>query len=81
MHGDSTVIDALGTIACPVLVVVGADDDPSYRGGSAYLAEKIPGARLLEIPGAGHDVHRDRPAEVSAALLEMADACVGRRLG
>lgn len=74
MHRDSSVIDALSAIACPVLVVVGVDDDASYRGGSAYLAEKIPGARLLEIPGAGHDVHRDRPAEVSAALLEMAQA-------
>lgn len=74
MHRDSTVIDALAAIACPVLVVVGADDGELYRAGSSYIAEKIPGARLLEIAGAGHDVHRDRPDEVSAALLEMAGA-------
>jgi pimeloyl-ACP methyl ester carboxylesterase len=57
-----------------VLVVVGADDGELYKVGGTYIAGKIPGARLLEIPGARHDVHRDRPAEVSTALLEMARA-------
>jgi pimeloyl-ACP methyl ester carboxylesterase len=79
MHRDSKVIDALGTIAYPTLVVVGADDDELYRGGSNYIAGKIPGARLVEIPGAGHDVHRDRFAEVGAVLVEFAQGLSGLR--
>jgi pimeloyl-ACP methyl ester carboxylesterase len=74
MHRDSTVIDSLSAISCPVLVVVGADDGELYKAGSAYIAGKIAGARLVEIPGAGHDVHRDRPGEVSALLVDMARA-------
>lgn len=44
----------LAGIACPTLVIVGADDKISPRAEMAALAAAIPGARLTEIPGAGH---------------------------
>jgi pimeloyl-ACP methyl ester carboxylesterase len=69
---DSLVIDGLGGIACPTTVIVGADDLPIYVAGSRHLAANIPGARLVEVPGAGHDVHRERPAEVAAVIAELA---------
>ncbi|HEX6492494.1 MAG TPA: alpha/beta fold hydrolase [Candidatus Dormibacteraeota bacterium] len=69
---DSLVIDGLGGIACPTAVIVGADDLPIYVAGCRYLAANIPGARLVEVPGAGHDVHRERPDAIAAAIAELA---------
>jgi pimeloyl-ACP methyl ester carboxylesterase len=44
--------EAVGSISCPVLVAVGETDD---IGGSPHrLAELIPGAEALEIPGRNH---------------------------
>jgi pimeloyl-ACP methyl ester carboxylesterase len=58
-----------GEIDIPVLVCWGADDTwvPVDRGRE--LAARIPGARLRILPGAGHLVQEDRPAELTAALL------------
>jgi pimeloyl-ACP methyl ester carboxylesterase len=58
-----------GTIAIPVLVCWGTDDEwiPVAKGHE--LADRIPGARLQLIPGAGHLVQEDAPAVLTAALL------------
>lgn len=63
--------DRYPTIGIPVTVVWGEDDTwvPVERGRE--LAERIPGAQLQVIPGAGHLVPEDRPAELTAALLEF----------
>jgi pimeloyl-ACP methyl ester carboxylesterase len=74
---DSLVIDGLGDIACPTAVIVGADDLPVYVAGSRYLAANIPDAWLVEVPGAGHDVHRERPEAVAAVLAELAEKLWG----
>ena len=74
---DSLVIDGLGDIACPTAVIVGAGDLPVYVAGSRYLAGHLPDARLVEVPGAGHDVHRERPAAVAAAIAELGDRVWG----
>ncbi|MGP3999704.1 alpha/beta fold hydrolase [Streptomyces sp. 8N706] len=59
-----------GEIALPVLVCWGADDTwiPQERGRE--LATVIPGARLHLVPGAGHLVQEDAPAELTATLLD-----------
>jgi 2-succinyl-6-hydroxy-2,4-cyclohexadiene-1-carboxylate synthase len=59
--------NALPSLAMPVLVVCGARDD-LYAPIAERMASLIPGARLLRIDGAGHDVPGDRPAELRAAL-------------
>ena len=61
----------LGEIRCPVLVLVGALDAISPPAEMRAIAEAIPGARLVEIPGAGHMSPMERPAEVNAAILDF----------
>ncbi|MGW2327340.1 alpha/beta fold hydrolase [Streptomyces sp. NPDC001700] len=58
-----------GEIALPVLVCWGTDDAwiPVARGRE--LADRIPGARLRLIEGAGHLVQEDAPAELAATLV------------
>ncbi|MHA6631063.1 alpha/beta fold hydrolase [Pseudonocardia sichuanensis] len=72
---DQRYTDAMqeryATIGVPVLVCWGEDDSwvPVERGRE--LADRIPGAQLRIIPGAGHLVQEDRPAELTAALVEF----------
>ncbi|MGW0698477.1 alpha/beta fold hydrolase [Streptomyces sp. NPDC002867] len=62
-----------GSVDVPVLVCWGEDDAwiPATRGKE--LADRIPGARLQPIAGAGHLVQEDAPAELTAALLGFLD--------
>ncbi len=65
---DDAVIASLPAIAVPTLVLVGADDAP-FRAASDYMAAKIPGARKVVIPGAGHAANIDQPETFNAAVL------------
>jgi pimeloyl-ACP methyl ester carboxylesterase len=60
----------LGSIGVPTLVVWGDADPwlPATLG--AELAERIPGARLELLPGAGHLVQEDEPGELTRLLAE-----------
>src|SRR5919201_557159 len=61
--------DRLAGLRCPTLVVAGALD-AKFAVLAAEMAAAIgPAAHLELVPGAGHAVHLERPAEV-AALLE-----------
>jgi pimeloyl-ACP methyl ester carboxylesterase len=68
LHHDSMVIDRLAEITCPAVAICGGDDRPVYVTGCRYLADRLPDARLVEIAGAAHEPHIDRPDEVTAAL-------------
>jgi pimeloyl-ACP methyl ester carboxylesterase len=71
---DARVIESLPAIAVPSLVVVGADDTP-FLNASSYMAAKIPGAKLVTIPAAGHAANIDQPEAFNAAVLGfLADA-------
>lgn len=59
---------ALASIAIPTLVVVGAQDALTPPADAQAMADAIPGARLTEIPGAGHLAPMERPGAVAAAL-------------
>ena len=61
----------LPTIDCPTLLIVGREDAISSPAEMARMARAIPGARLVEIPAAGHMAPLERPAEVNAALLQF----------
>lgn len=67
---DGRAIESLATIAVPALVVVGEHDEP-FLAGSKHMAEKVPGARLALVPGAGHSPQDSHPQEVLAQLLEL----------
>jgi 2-succinyl-6-hydroxy-2,4-cyclohexadiene-1-carboxylate synthase len=57
----------LGELRMPVLLV-GGEDDAEYLGVADAMAARIPRAVVTEVPGAGHSVVGERPAEVAAAL-------------
>ena len=65
---NARVIESLPSIAVPSLVVVGADDTP-FLAASDYMAAKIPGAKKVVIPGAGHSANIDQPALFNTAVL------------
>jgi pimeloyl-ACP methyl ester carboxylesterase len=65
---DARVIEVLPDIKVPSLVVVGADDTP-FLAASDYMATKIPGAKKLVIPSAGHAVNIDQPQAFIDAVL------------
>ena len=68
------VMDRLGEIHVPTLVLVGAKDmmtPPKYAG---FLAQGIKGASLVTIEGAGHSPMLDKPAEVAAAIQPFLDS-------
>lgn len=65
---DSRVIDSLSTIAVPTLVIVGERDEP-FRAAADYMTTRIPGARQVVIPGAGHAANIDQPEAFNQAVL------------
>ena len=77
-HHDSMVIDRLAEITCPTLVICGADDRPVYVTGVRYLADRLASATLVEIEGAAHEPHVDKPDEVIAALRAHEALLTGR---
>lgn len=63
------VTSGLGRVRAPALVVVGEEDALKPRRLAGELAERIAGAEFLIIPGAGHALCLERPAEFNTALL------------
>lgn len=61
----------LPQIAVPTLVVVGEHDALTPPSGARAMAEAIPGARTVVVPGAGHLTPLERPDEVNSALIEL----------
>jgi pimeloyl-ACP methyl ester carboxylesterase len=70
---DAGVIEMLPHIKVPSLVVVGADDTP-FLGASDYMAAKIPGARKVVIPAAGHAANIDQPQAFIDAVVPFLDS-------
>jgi pimeloyl-ACP methyl ester carboxylesterase len=57
-------------IACPTLVVVGDEDQPTPPELAREMAAGIPGARLVIVPQCGHLSTMERPKEVTQALVD-----------
>lgn len=74
---DSHIIDSLPSIQVPTLIVVGAQDDPLIVA-SKYMAAKIPKARLVVVPEAGHAPNIDKPTIFNAALREFLEGLKGK---
>jgi pimeloyl-ACP methyl ester carboxylesterase len=62
-------IPFLGAVTTPTLVVCGTHDRVVPPVNSRLLAERIPGASLVMIPG-GHDLQRPEPARMLARCVE-----------
>jgi pimeloyl-ACP methyl ester carboxylesterase len=61
------VINSLPSIAVPTLVLAGANDTP-FLAATDYMAAKIPGARKVIIPDAGHASNLHQPALFNQAM-------------
>lgn len=68
-RADQTAL--LPSIGVPTLCVVGELDVLTPPADSQAMAEAIPGAKLMAIPGAGHLAPMERPRAVAAALSEF----------
>lgn len=58
--------DAFARIACPVLILRGANSDVLSTDIAQRMVEAKPGARLVEVPGVGHAPVLTEPAAVQA---------------
>jgi pimeloyl-ACP methyl ester carboxylesterase len=59
----------LAAIACPTLVIVGADDALTPPDRAAEMADAIPGARRVIVPDCGHLSPLEQPQAVTEALV------------
>src|SRR5579864_737460 len=61
----------LPSIAVPTLVVVGEEDEITPAAESIVLRDRIPGARLVTVAGAGHLSSLEQPRAFNGALREF----------
>ena len=66
--------DRLATLRPPTLLVAGALDAKFAAIAREMSAAIGPQARVALVPGAGHAVHLERPAELAALIEELLDA-------
>ena len=59
----------LAAIACPTLVLVGADDTLTPLDRAAEMAAAIPSARQVVVPDCGHLSTLEQPRAVTDALV------------
>lgn len=64
---NDRVIQSLGTITVPTLVLVGANDT-NFLAATDYMAAKIKGATKAVIPDAGHAANLHQPALFNRAV-------------
>ncbi|HZD80726.1 MAG TPA: alpha/beta fold hydrolase [Actinomycetota bacterium] len=68
---DPPAVQRLESIAVPTLVLPADHDPPTSQRASAILAERIPGARLAQIPEVDHVINVRRPDEFDRVVLEF----------
>jgi pimeloyl-ACP methyl ester carboxylesterase len=65
---DAAVINSLGNIKVPSLVLVG-EEDKGFLAATDYMASKIPRAKKVVIPKAGHAANIDNPVAFNQELM------------
>jgi pimeloyl-ACP methyl ester carboxylesterase len=77
LHGDYIACDAfdvmerLGEVRCPTLVICGTADRLTPPKYSIYLRDHIPGAELVLVDAAGHMVMLEKPEVVAKAVSKF----------
>lgn len=64
---------ALPSIACPVLVIQGTEDNYGTVAQVDTIMAKVPDARKVMIEGCGHVPHLERSAEVLGLMAEFVE--------
>lgn len=71
---EHNVLDRLGQIGAPTLVLVGGDDIQAPPDAARQIAARIPDALLQVLPHGGHAVQLEYPKEVNEAVLTFLSA-------
>jgi 3-oxoadipate enol-lactonase len=71
LAGRTDTTAALPNITCPTLVLVGEKDNVTPIAASQILKDKIPGAEMAIIPGAGHISNMENPSEFNKHLVQF----------
>jgi len=66
--------DGLAKVACPTLVVRGAQSDVFHEEDAERLMRRLPMGRLVTIERAGHTVQGDNPKDLAAELRRFLGA-------
>jgi pimeloyl-ACP methyl ester carboxylesterase len=74
IFGRSSVYEELPNIKTPTLVIVGKEDIPTPVAKAERIAERIPGAKLVIIPDAGHLCTVEEPEAVNKAIEDFLKA-------
>jgi pimeloyl-ACP methyl ester carboxylesterase len=77
--GRQGVAHRLPALRVPTLVLVGEHDVATPPEKARAIAQAIPGARLVVIPGAGHTATLEAPHRVNAEIMAFLDAVDGRQ--
>ncbi len=72
MHVDSLVLDRLGEITVPVIVVIG-ERDKRFMASADVFDKYLDVRDRVVVEDAGHMVHAKRPDAVASAIRTMAD--------
>lgn len=68
---DPPLLERLGEITVPTLVVVGENDHPELHANAGAFQISLPRARRVVVAGAAHLPQLERPDEVNRLLLEF----------
>lgn len=63
--------DEAARVACPALILAGDRDPFNPLVATQALVARLPHARLVTLPGAGHDLLAERPEQVIALARRM----------
>jgi len=68
---NPSALERLAEIAVPVLAMVGEHDVDDFHAIAELIAERVPRARRLVVPGAGHAPFLDSPAAFNRLVMEF----------
>lgn len=69
----------LRPISVPVLAIQGEDDEYGTMAQVDSIAQQVPDAQLLKLPGCGHSPHRDQPQQVTRAIVDFVEQASDKR--
>jgi len=75
LYRDPVPEGALRGITTPTQVIRGTEDVAIARERSLRVCEVVPGARFVEVEGAGHSASVEEPGAVTAAIEEFITSC------
>jgi 3-oxoadipate enol-lactonase len=68
------IYDEIHKITCPTLVIVGEEDVATVPAKAERIAARIPRAKLVRIPKAGHSSSVEQPEAVNRAIVEFLES-------